>query len=192
MKLIVGLGNPGKDYEKTRHNIGFEIVKSWVDNSAEFVYKKKFDANVAELDVEGEKVIAVLPQTFMNKSGFSAAGLMNFYKLSPQDMLVVTDDIDRDFGSIRVRNGGGHGGHNGLRSIIEHNGEDFWRIKIGVSNQYRTSENASQFVLDRFTKEEEQMLPKIIDASNKQLSHLIADGLSQTTQQLDQPPSQQP
>jgi len=157
MKLIVGLGNPGEKYAKTRHNVGFMVVDYFVqEHNLTWKDKSKHSAMIAE----GNGFVLVKPMTYMNNSGRAVAALKQFYK--PDEVLVIADDIDRDFGSIRTRRGGGHGGNNGLESIISAIGDDFARIRVAVQNQHRTRDNAADFVLSNFSGDEAKLLPEVI------------------------------
>ena len=159
MKCIVGLGNPGREYEYTRHNVGFMLVdglrKVW---GFEDWKESKFKWVIAEGMIGSEKIILLKPITYMNLSGESILSLIQFYKLdTTQDLLILSDDIDMEFAKVRFRQGGSHGGQKGLRSIIEKLANDtFSRIKIGIGRDDRYS--VSDWVLSRFTKEELQKL----------------------------------
>lgn len=150
MKLVIGLGNPGKEYEKTRHNIGFRIVEA-----------------LSEL---GNDVTVLKPMEFMNNSGKAVAKEVKFYKLDPtKDILVVSDDKDMIFGKLRERSEGSAGGHNGLKSIIEHLGtENFHRLKFGVGHEDQKIPTDA-FVLQNFSKDEEEKLPELIDEAVKKI-----------------------
>lgn len=160
MKLIVGLGNPGKEYDGTRHNAGFacvdEVREAW--KFPEFTLQKKFLAMVSEGTMEGEKVLIAKPETFMNVSGESVAKLMLFYHLEPHGLYVAYDDIDLPLGSIRVRKDGSAGTHNGMKSIIATLGhQDFPRIRIGIESRGVTApaeQDLTSFVLHAFLKAE--------------------------------------
>lgn len=170
MKLIVGLGNPGKEYEKTRHNVGFRVLeglrKSW--NMSE-----KFHTLLCE-DLEG--VILMKPQTFMNLSGKAVGAFVSFYKINPtKDLLVVSDDKDMVFGKLRLRKEGSSGGHKGLQSIIEALGTDeFHRLKIGVGHDDQKMPTDA-FVLQKFTKEEEKKLPEILESAASSIHRWILE-----------------
>ncbi|MBK1833436.1 aminoacyl-tRNA hydrolase [Roseibacillus ishigakijimensis] len=132
MKLIIGLGNPGKEYEGTRHNIGFEVLDQWVrEAGAEFEKERKWEGEVAKIGA----LTLLKPTTFMNHSGRSAASLARFYRWTPQEILVVYDDVALPVGTLRFRASGGDGGHNGIKSLIQHFGsKDFPRLKVGVGS----------------------------------------------------------
>ena len=136
MKVIVGLGNPGKKYDNTRHNIGFEALDYIADKEGISINTGKHKALIGTGYMGGEKVLLVKPQTFMNLSGESLRPIMDFYKLEPEDFIIIHDDIDLDVGRLRIRRKGSAGGHNGLKSIISHLGSmDFPRVKIGVGEK---------------------------------------------------------
>lgn len=155
MFLIVGLGNPGRKYEKTRHNIGFDTVDVIADRYGISIREKKYKALVGTGVIEGTKVLLAKPQTYMNLSGESVAEIVNFYKLDPEsEMLVIFDDISLAPGNLRVRKKGSAGGHNGIKSIIAYlQTQNFMRIKIGVGEKPKGWDLAD-YVLGRFTAED--------------------------------------
>ena len=133
MKLIVGLGNPGKEYENTRHNCGFMAIDYLAQDLGVTINQAKFKGLYAKIKVEGEDVILLKPQTYMNLSGESVSEVMKFFKIDKEDVLVIYDDLDLPVGKIRIRANGSAGGHNGIKSLIAHlNGQDFKRIRIGI------------------------------------------------------------
>ncbi|MCF6208494.1 MAG: aminoacyl-tRNA hydrolase [Ghiorsea sp.] len=134
MKMLVGLGNPGSKYEKTRHNIGFRFLDLLAKSEGlSFGSAPRFHAETATCTINGEKVLLVKPQTFMNNSGESVAPLAKYYDIEPSDITVVYDDLDLPSGKLRIKSGGGHGGHNGLRSLNQHlPNADYTRVKIGI------------------------------------------------------------
>ena len=154
MKVIVGLGNPGKEYQNTRHNAGYFIVEKFQENWGFEDFKtSKFFGIISEWILSGEKIILLKPTTYMNLSGKSVGALVQFYKLASPDILVISDDIDMDFGKIRMRKQGSSGGQNGLKSIIEWLGTDsIARLKIGIGRDSRYS--VSDWVLSRFKEDE--------------------------------------
>jgi len=169
MKLIIGLGNPGKTYQRNRHNIGWRIIEAFgaMHGFEESTVGKKHKAETAEGELFGHKVMLVKPQTFMNLSGKSVASLVNFFKLNPsQDILVCHDDKDMLFGKLRERSEGGSGGHNGIKSITSSLGtEKFHRLKFGVGHEDQQIPTDA-FVLQNFSKEEEdEELTDLIDES---------------------------
>ena len=158
MKVIVGLGNPGKKYDNTRHNIGFEAIDYIADKEGISINTGKHKALIGTGYMGGEKVLLVKPQTFMNLSGESLRPIMDFYKLEPEDFIIIHDDIDLDVGRLRIRRKGSAGGHNGLKSIISHLGSmDFPRVKIGVGEKPKGYDLAD-YVLGRFPKEEAETM----------------------------------
>ena len=136
IKLIVGLGNPGPKYSETRHNAGFWFVEELASQyHSRFLPEKKFRGEVARINLEGHDIWLLKPETFMNRSGLAVVSLAAFYKIAPQSILVAHDEIDLKAGTARLKSGGGHGGHNGLRDIISHLGsKDFQRLRIGVDH----------------------------------------------------------
>ena len=136
VKLIVGLGNPGPKYSETRHNAGFWFVEELASQYRErFLPEKKFHGEVARINIEGSNIWLLKPETFMNRSGLAVVSLASFYKIMPENILVAHDEIDLKAGTARLKSGGGHGGHNGLRDIISHLGtKDFQRLRIGVDH----------------------------------------------------------
>ncbi|MFT5659079.1 MAG: PTH1 family peptidyl-tRNA hydrolase [Gammaproteobacteria bacterium] len=136
IRLIVGLGNPGADYSDTRHNAGFWFVDSLAKQlSVSFRFDKRFNAAEAKVNSNSKDIILLKPQTFMNRSGQSVGAMARYYKLQPAQILVAHDELDLDTGDNRLKQGGGHGGHNGLRDIINHLGEkDFFRLRIGIGH----------------------------------------------------------
>lgn len=154
MYLIVGLGNPGKEYANTRHNIGFETIEELARLNAIDLGRLKFKSIYGEGRIGGERVFLMKPTTYMNNSGQAVRELADFYKIEPSKILVVADDIDIPFASIRIKKKGSGGSHNGLKSIVKHlASKDFPRLKIGVG-QKRENQDLANFVLGRFSKEE--------------------------------------
>lgn len=162
--LIVGLGNPGPEYAKNRHNIGFMTLDKLADSQdVSFVTKKELRALVAVSHVDGRQVVLAKPQTFMNLSGEAVQALINFYNVNISDVTVVHDELDLPFGKVQRKLGGGSAGNNGLKSIIQHIGEDFARIRIGIGPKTPEQMDTADFVLQDFSKTEQKKLPKIID-----------------------------
>ncbi|MBR4360814.1 MAG: aminoacyl-tRNA hydrolase [Clostridia bacterium] len=156
MKAIVGLGNPGEKYEHSRHNAGFDVISIIAAKLNTPIKKLKFQATIGETFLNGEKLVLVKPQTFMNLSGLAVSDALAFYKMDPRDMLLLVDDIDLPFGQVRIRPKGGAGTHNGLRSIVECTGsEDFPRIRLGMGNPPKEW-NLADWVLGKFQTEEER------------------------------------
>lgn len=172
MFLIVGLGNPGSQYEDTRHNIGFKVVDNIAKEYNIEINRQKFKGMCGEGFINGQKVILLKPTTYMNLSGESIREVVDFYKLSNEDILVIYDDISLDVGRLRIREKGSAGGHNGIKSIIAHLGTDiFPRIKVGVG---QPNVDLVNYVLGKFTKEEMEVLSESIDASTKAAKEIIS------------------
>ena len=176
IKLIVGLGNPGKEYAATRHNAGFW----WVDeltriHSANFKADSKFHGLVARANMHGNEVHLLKPQTFMNISGRAVGAVAQFYKIEPAQILVVHDELDLPPGSAKLKLGGGHGGHNGLKDIIAHLGtKDFWRLRIGIGHPGERNE-VSNYVLNSPRKEEQVLIDEAMQRA-QEVAPLIIEG----------------
>ncbi len=166
MYLIAGLGNPGSQYDMTRHNIGFAAIDYIANENNVKVKKLKYKALFGEINVNGEKVLLVKPQTYMNLSGESIREFCAFYKIPPEKVIILCDDIAIEPGKIRIRRKGSAGGHNGLKSIIyQLSSEDFMRIRIGVGNPQHKDYDLADYVLGRFGKEEIPVLEEAIKKS---------------------------
>ena len=165
--IVVGLGNPGKEYEHTRHNIGFDVIDYLAEKSDIMLNKNKFDAIVGTGYVKDKKVMLVKPQTYMNLSGGSVAMACNFYKIPLNThLIVIYDDIDLPTGNIRIRKNGSAGGHNGMKSIISAlQGDSFIRIRLGIGA--KTTEDLVGHVLGRFAKEDRDIIEKSIETAAK-------------------------
>ena len=158
MKAIIGLGNPGMKYAGTRHNIGFDAVTAIADKYNLSINNKKFKGVYADGHIAGEKVLLVQPQTFMNLSGECVREVADFYKLNPNEIIIICDDINLDVGRLRIRKKGSAGGHNGLKNIIAHLGtEEFPRIRVGVGEKTEGWDLAD-YVLARFDKDSEPVI----------------------------------
>ncbi|GAB2718978.1 aminoacyl-tRNA hydrolase [Paenibacillus thermoaerophilus] len=163
MKWIVGLGNPGKPYERTRHNIGFLAVDRLAADWGISVTQSRFKALVGEGQAGGQKVFLIKPMTYMNLSGETIRAFMDFYKTDMTDCIVIYDDLDTPFGQMRLRYKGSAGGHNGIKSIIQHAGtQQFNRVRMGISRPAPGS-NIADYVLSNFTKAEWEALPGILN-----------------------------
>jgi PTH1 family peptidyl-tRNA hydrolase len=160
MFLVVGLGNPGTQYEGTRHNVGFLLLDTLVGEAGTTFASQKFRAAFARGRWEGHDAVFLKPLTFMNVSGSSVQEAMTFFKVPPEKLIVVFDDLDQEPGAVRLRTGGGHGGHNGVRDILAKCGDDaFHRVKIGIGKPLHKSATAD-WVLGRLTTEERERLEK--------------------------------
>lgn len=174
MKLIIGLGNPGKEYTKTRHNIGFEAIDALADHDNINVGKSKFKALYGEGNLGNEKIVLVKPQTYMNLSGESVKAFATWYKVDPKDILIIYDDVSLPPGKLRIRMKGSAGGHNGIKSIIQHLGTDeFERIKVGIGEKPQ-GWNLADYVLSRFTNAEIKTIEETMD-DVVSATHLIVE-----------------
>ena len=154
MKCIIGLGNPGKSYEKTRHNIGFMVLDA-IAKELKIDFKSKFKAEIAQINHQGKALLLVKPQTYMNLSGESVRLIKDYYKLNDDDLLVVYDDLDLPVGKLRLREKGSSGGHNGIKSIHQHLGHsEFKRLRIGIDNNKLIP--TADYVLGKFSAEESE------------------------------------
>lgn len=168
MKVIVGLGNPGKKYDNTRHNIGFEALDYIADKEGISINTGKHKALIGTGYMGGEKVLLVKPQTFMNLSGESLRPIMDFYKLDLSDILVIYDDISLEPGMLRLRTKGSAGGHNGMKSIIKHLGGDtFPRIRVGIGGEKHPGQDLADYVLGHFKDDEKELLAESLDKAEK-------------------------
>ncbi len=168
MKLIVGLGNPGNEYAKTRHNVGFMAIDNYLGSDNNF--KEKFKGLYIEKNVNGEKIIFLKPQKYMNLSGEVVISFVKFYKININDILIIHDDLDLPVGKIKLRMAGGCGGHNGLRDIEKHLGsKNYKRIKVGISNNKQME--TKNYVLGKFNSEE----IKVMDEAILKISSIIND-----------------
>ena len=175
MYLIVGLGNPGRDYEHTRHNVGFDAVDKLAEKLGVNVSKIKFKGLYGETFLNGEKVILLKPSTFMNLSGESLIEAASFYNIPEGNILVIYDDVDIDVGRIRIRPSGSDGGHNGMKNIIYHlQNLNFPRIRIGIGKPKNDMVN---HVLGRFSKDEQEIIDKIIDIAADAAIEIVKNGV---------------
>ena len=178
MYLIVGLGNPGNRYNMTRHNIGFHTIDYIADKYGVRLTKLKFKAVYGEGNIAGEKVYLVKPQTYMNLSGESVAEMARFYKIPPERIIVINDDISLETGRIRVRAKGSAGGHNGLKSIIYLlESDEFPRVKMGVGAPKQEDYDLADYVLGRFAKEEIPVMEQAIIKAETAVREIIENGV---------------
>jgi peptidyl-tRNA hydrolase, PTH1 family len=180
VKLFVGLGNPGKQYQYTRHNIGFRVLETFIIRNigVDQKWKKGFSSQFLQYHFKGQKTIFAKPQTYMNLSGKAVEKIINYYGISNHQLLVVYDDIHLSLGNIRIRKQGSSGGHKGIESIIGSlSTEEFPRLRIGIRNDLLLQQmDYPSFVLSRFLPEEEQVLKKIIDRAVKALEDIVDFG----------------
>lgn len=177
MYIIIGLGNPTREYQATRHNIGFDVITRIADDYHIPLDIKKHKAICGKGMIEGEKVVLVQPQTYMNLSGESVRELVDFYKVTPQEIIVIYDDISLDVGQLRLRKQGSAGGHNGIKSIIAHLGtQEFPRVKVGVGDKPKGWDLAD-YVLSRFNDEEQPTIREAIKKSSEAVKSILVDGM---------------
>lgn len=177
--LLVGLGNPGKDYDGTRHNVGFMCLDEFVERTDEmeaWVQKKDLKCLMSAGKLGDTRVIAIKPTAFMNLSGEAVQAATNFYKIHPDHMLVIQDELDVDFGNIRLRFGGSSAGHNGIKSVSKHMGEGYGRVRIGVGPKRPARIKSEDFVLQKFSAEEQEQLPNLKREVNAVLSEYVYGG----------------
>ena len=176
MYLIVGLGNPEKEYENTRHNMGFNVINKIAKDCDIKVSQSKFKGLYTVENINGEKVILLKPQTYMNLSGESIIQFKNFYKISNENIVVIYDDIDLELGDLRIRKSGGAGTHNGMKSVVSVLGKEFTRIRIGMGEP-NNKENIINYVTGRISKKEREILDEtIVDAVNS-IKEIIKNGV---------------
>lgn len=195
MRLLVGLGNPGSGYTNNRHNLGFMTADSIVARHNLGAWRTKFQGQFTQGQLGSDKVVVLKPSTFMNESGRSVSEAMSFYKLELDDVIVFYDEIELAPGKIRVKKGGGHAGHNGIRSLVAHIGEAFWRVRMGVGHPGQ-KDRVSGYVLQDFTKADETWVTALVEAS-ADATPLLVDGednrfmtdVAQVMRDIETPPS---
>jgi PTH1 family peptidyl-tRNA hydrolase len=174
MRLLVGLGNPGPRYERNRHNIGFMAVAALLRRHEFRAVRNKFNAHLAEGTVGGARIFVLMPQTFMNDSGDAVGPAARFYKIDPAQVAVIYDEVDLAPGKLRVKQGGGSAGHNGIRSIDANLGYDYWRVRLGIGHP-GVKELVPHWVLQNFTAEEMTWVAPLTDAVAEAMPILVAD-----------------
>lgn len=185
MKIIVGLGNPGSQYEYTRHNIGFLIVDRLAQRWGATFTKSKFNALMAETRYGTEKIVLLKPQTYMNLSGQAVGAVVSWHKACPEDVMVVYDDLDMDFTRLKFRPKGSSGGHNGIKSLISHLGTDiFPRMKFGIERP-RNGQDTVSWVLSNFPKEHLAELAQAIDQACDALEYYLEQGMDAAMNQYN-------
>jgi PTH1 family peptidyl-tRNA hydrolase len=184
LKLVVGLGNPGAEYARTRHNAGYWYVDELARaGGGSWRREQRFQCELARVTIEGCELWLVKPTTFMNRSGGAVQAVAAFYRIAPQQILVVHDEIDLPPGVVRLKQGGGHGGHNGVRDVIAQLGADFWRLRIGVGHP-GSKERVLDAVLDRATIEEQQLIDAALARAHAALPALLRDGAQKAMHRL--------
>lgn len=176
MKLIVGLGNPGKEYASTRHNVGFMILDEYIGNEK---WQEKFNAFYTTRIINGEKVLFVKPTTFMNNSGLAVGQFVKYYDISLKDILVIQDDLDELIGDYKIKVHSSSGGHNGIKSIIASlHSQDFARLKVGIKSELKN--DVIDFVLGTFSKKEIDIFNNNLDTYKKIIESFVIDGIDKT------------
>ena len=176
--LVVGLGNPGLQYEKTRHNVGFMSADLLMKKEGGEFTKHKMDSHFGECEIGKKRILVMKPQTFMNNSGTAVSAVSKFYKIPIDQIIIISDDISLDVGKIRIRRKGSHGGHNGLKDIFQLLGTDsIMRVKIGVGAKPHPDYDLADWVLGKFPKEDEENLSTALDNSVKAIEEIITRGI---------------
>jgi len=182
MWLIVGLGNPGAKYNLTRHNVGFLVIDFLAKGLEAGSWTTELKAQISRGKLGSTPLIFAKPQTFMNLSGESVIPLMQYFKIPAEQILVAHDDIDQPFGSLRLQKNRGHGGHNGIRSITEQLGSaDYTRLKIGVGRPPHPEMNVADYVLQNFSKDEQNLLPAFLNRSGDAIEMCVTSGLGKAS-----------
>ena len=177
MYLIVGLGNPEEDYSKTRHNMGFNTINKIADELEIEVNKRKFEALYGEKIINGEKIILLKPQTFMNASGDSIVQVVNFYKISMENICVIYDDMDIELGKIKIRKKGQSGSHNGMKSVIERLGtEEFARIRVGIGKP-KNKNDMINYVIGAIPEKEAKILDESTTKAKDAMIYILKEGI---------------
>lgn len=184
LTMIAGLGNPEERYERTLHNAGFWFVDELARRAgASFKYEKRFDADVCKVDIAGRDVWLVKPQSYMNLSGGPVRGMLDYYRLKVNQLLVAHDEIDLPPGVVKLKDGGGHGGHNGLRDVIQHCGRDFLRLRLGVGHPGQ-KDKVTSYVLKKASSDIESAILRNVDDAADVMPLLVEDGLSAAMKKL--------
>ena len=182
--LVVGLGNPGPKYQGTRHNAGFLVLDRLAEEAGISLSRKQFGGVYGEGTLDGNRLCLLQPQTFMNLSGRSVAEAVRFHKLSLPQVIVVHDELDIPFGQVKVKEGGGHGGHNGLRSLIQElAGNQFIRVRFGIDRS--PGSDTAGYVLTNFPREQQLQLPLLLDRTVELLRLLLQDGVAKAMNQYN-------
>ena len=184
MFLVVGLGNPGRRYVRTRHNVGFKVIENLQERWQIQGESAQLGALVGSGMIASTRVTLARPQKFMNRSGHPVASIAGYYKLADKDVIVVHDDVDLPFGQVRVKRGGGHGGHNGLRDIIKHFGRDFPRIRVGVGRPPEGWDTAD-YVLGKWGPSEQDEVSHMVDQASNAVEAVLRDGLEAAMNQFN-------
>jgi peptidyl-tRNA hydrolase, PTH1 family len=184
LRIIVGLGNPGPEHQVTRHNVGFWFVDLLARrHGGEFRDYRKYSGETARVAIDGQELILLKPTTYMNRSGLSVRQISDFYKITPDDILVAHDELDLPVGSVRLKKGGGHGGHNGLRDTIAHIGESFWRLRLGIGHPGNKAE-VIDYVLTRAPRVEEDLILEAVNTAADSVPLILEQGAERAMTKL--------
>jgi PTH1 family peptidyl-tRNA hydrolase len=184
LRIIVGLGNPGPEHQVTRHNVGFWFVDLLARrHGGEFRDYRKYSGETARVTIDGQELILLKPTTYMNRSGLSVRQISDFYKIVPDDILVAHDELDLPVGSVRLKNGGGHGGHNGLRDTIAHVGENFWRLRLGIGHPGNKAD-VIDYVLTRAPRVEEDLILEAVNTAADSVPLILEQGAERAMTKL--------
>jgi len=185
MKLLIGLGNPGARYARNRHNVGFMAVDAIANRHVAGPWRRRFQGEAAEAQIGGQKVLLLRPQTFMNESGRAAGEAARFFKLTPADIVVFHDELDLAPGKVKVKQGGGHAGHNGLKSLTAHCGAEFWRVRIGIGHPGER-DKVLGYVLGDFAKADAAWLDPLLDTMAEAVPELVSGNEARFASQVGQ------
>jgi PTH1 family peptidyl-tRNA hydrolase len=184
LRIIVGLGNPGPEHQVTRHNVGFWFVDLLARrHGGEFRDYRKYSGETARVAIDGQDLVLLKPTTYMNRSGLSVRQISDFYKIAPDDILVAHDELDLPVGSVRLKKGGGHGGHNGLRDTIAHIGENFWRLRLGIGHPGNKAE-VIDYVLTRAPRIEEDLILEAVNTAADSVPLILEQGAERAMTKL--------
>ena len=187
-KLIVGLGNPGEKYQNTRHNTGELILNFWAKNNdlLSFKYDKKLKSFINKAFFNGQEIILALPQTFMNESGIAVSQIAKFYKILPENIWIIHDDLDLPLGKIKISKDKSSAGHKGAQSIIDHlKTKDFVRFRIGISNEFLEKQKKTKdFVLEKFTSKEKKILKEVIKKTSQMIEISLMEGFDKAMSRI--------
>jgi PTH1 family peptidyl-tRNA hydrolase len=184
LRIIVGLGNPGPEHLVTRHNAGFWFVDLLARrHGGEFRDYRKYSGETAKVSISGQEIILLKPTTYMNRSGLAVRQLSDFFKIAPEDILVAYDELDLPVGSVRLKHAGGHGGHNGMRDVIAHIGENFWRLRLGIGHPGNKAE-VIDYVLTRAPRAEEDLILDAVGTAADSVPLLLEQGAERAMTRL--------
>lgn len=184
MYLIVGLGNPGEEYANTRHNLGFMVVERLGEQLGIKTLKSKFSSFLTSLEFSGQKMIIAMPQTFMNRSGEAVSQIMNWYKVKPEHLVLIYDDVDLPVGEVRIRQKGGTAGHKGVESVISHVGnQEFVRVRVGVGRE-TADPDISDYVLSKIPTSQMDKIQEAITKASSSVITIVQNGVEAASQEL--------